>query len=40
MHSDAKGPAQAINPEMVTTAFTLDGYQIDLNLGIVRGIIV
>ncbi|MBV8819846.1 MAG: YbjQ family protein [Acidobacteriaceae bacterium] len=25
---------------MVTTAFTLDGYQIDLNLGIVRGIIV
>src|SRR5260370_24270063 len=25
---------------MVTTAFTLDGYQIERNLGIVRGIIV
>lgn len=25
---------------MVTTAFTLDGYKIDSNLGVVRGIIV
>jgi len=25
---------------MVTTAFTLDGYKIDRNLGVVRGIIV
>jgi uncharacterized protein YbjQ (UPF0145 family) len=29
-----------VNPAMVTTAFTLDGYSITRNLGIVRGIIV
>jgi uncharacterized protein YbjQ (UPF0145 family) len=31
---------QAVGPHMVTTAFTLDGYRIVRNLGIVRGIIV
>jgi uncharacterized protein YbjQ (UPF0145 family) len=31
---------QAVDPHMVTTAFTLDGYRIVRNLGIVRGIIV
>jgi uncharacterized protein YbjQ (UPF0145 family) len=30
----------AVDNHMVTTAFTLDGYQIDRNLGLVRGIIV
>lgn len=30
----------AITPEMVTTAFTLDGFHIERNMGIVRGIIV
>ena len=30
----------AVATHMVTTAFTLDGYRIDRNLGIVRGIIV
>src|ERR1700691_3194727 len=30
----------AVLDSMVTTAFTLDGYSIDRNLGIVRGIIV
>jgi len=30
----------AVSPHMVTTAFTLDGYRIQRNLGIVRGIIV
>ena len=29
-----------MNPNMVTTAFTLDGYRITRNLGLVRGIIV
>jgi uncharacterized protein YbjQ (UPF0145 family) len=29
-----------VNHSMVTTAFTLDGYRIDKNLGIVRGITV
>ena len=29
-----------VDPQMVTTAFTLDGYRIVRNLGIVRGIIV
>jgi uncharacterized protein YbjQ (UPF0145 family) len=29
-----------VDGHMVTTAFTLDGYRIDKNLGIVRGIIV
>ena len=30
----------AITPEMATTAFTLDGFHIERNIGIVRGIIV
>jgi uncharacterized protein YbjQ (UPF0145 family) len=30
----------AVDNQMVTTAFTLDGYRIERNLGIVRGIIV
>jgi uncharacterized protein YbjQ (UPF0145 family) len=30
----------AVDTHMVTTAFTLDGYRIERNLGIVRGIIV
>jgi len=30
----------SVAPEMVTTAFTLDGFHIERNLGIVRGIIV
>jgi len=30
----------SIEPQMMTTAFTLDGYRIERNLGIVRGIIV
>ncbi len=29
-----------VEPRMVTTAFTLDGYRIVRNMGIVRGIIV
>jgi len=33
-------PAAAVDTHMVTTAFTLDGYKIERNLGIVRGIIV
>jgi len=33
-------PATGVDPRMVTTAFTLDGYHIVRNLGIVRGIIV
>src|SRR5580658_6682616 len=35
---ETHGPA--VDPYMVTTAFTLDGYAIERNLGIVRGIIV
>jgi len=30
----------AVDGNMVTTAFTLDGYRIERNLGVVRGIIV
>ena len=30
----------AVDEHMITTAFTLDGYRIDRNLGLVRGIIV
>jgi uncharacterized protein YbjQ (UPF0145 family) len=30
----------AVENHMVTTAFTLDGYKIERNLGVVRGIIV
>jgi len=32
--------APAVDPHMITTAFTLDGYKIEKNLGMVRGIIV
>jgi uncharacterized protein YbjQ (UPF0145 family) len=31
---------QAIDPQRITTAFTLDGYRIVKNLGLVRGITV
>lgn len=34
------GTAVAVPHNMVTTAFTLDGYRIVRNLGLVRGIIV
>ncbi len=36
----APGSAVAVAHHMVTTAFTLDGYRIVRNLGLVRGIIV
>src|SRR5271170_2508342 len=36
----ASGTVSAIPHHMVTTAFTLDGYDITRNLGLVRGIIV
>lgn len=32
--------APAVDIHMITTAFTLDGYRVERNLGIVRGIIV
>jgi uncharacterized protein YbjQ (UPF0145 family) len=35
-----EGQAPAVLDAMVTTAFTLDGFRIERNLGIVRGIIV
>jgi uncharacterized protein YbjQ (UPF0145 family) len=40
VESENKSPVPSLNPELVTTAFELHGYQIELNLGIVRGIIV
>jgi uncharacterized protein YbjQ (UPF0145 family) len=33
-------PYAIVYPNMVTTAFTLDGYRVERNLGIVRGIVV
>src|SRR5215470_3890467 len=33
-------PPSGVRHEMVTTAFTLDGFRIKKNLGIVRGIVV
>jgi uncharacterized protein YbjQ (UPF0145 family) len=33
-------PTDGIRPGMVTTAFTLDGFRIRKNLGVVRGIVV
>ena len=33
-------PLPGIDPHMITTTFTLDGYRVVRNLGIVRGIIV
>ena len=33
-------PREAVRPDMVTTAFVLDGYKITKNVGIVRGIVV
>jgi uncharacterized protein YbjQ (UPF0145 family) len=41
MADQASNPREpAIQESMVTTAFTLDGYRIVRNLGIVRGIVV
>jgi len=39
-HHEAPFGLPPIDPGMVTTAFTLDGYRITHTLGIVRGIIV
>ncbi len=39
-YSGTDGEASALDPGMVTTAFTLDGYRIVRTAGIVRGIIV
>ena len=39
-HTPPPPPGPIVDPHMVTTAFTLDGYRIVRNLGIVRGIIV
>src|SRR5213592_2473545 len=36
----AIAPRESVRPEMVTTAFTLDGHKIVRNLGVVRGIVV
>lgn len=33
-------PPLGVDPHLITTAFTLDGYRVVRNLGIVRGIIV
>jgi len=33
-------PREGVRPDMVTTAFTLDGYKVTRTLGIVRGIVV
>src|SRR5271155_3875648 len=35
---ESHGPS--VDPHLVTTAFTLDGYRIERNIGVVRGIIV
>lgn len=42
LSSDDRRLAQygAISPDKVTTAFTLDGYAVTKNLGVVRGIMV
>ena len=40
MDQTAESAKPMVDPRMVTTAFTLDGYSIVRNLGIVRGIIV
>jgi uncharacterized protein YbjQ (UPF0145 family) len=40
MSTAAATPNTAVPHNMVTTAFTLDGYRIVRNLGLVRGIIV
>jgi len=40
MNTTTATPAGAVPHNMVTTAFTLDGYRIVRNLGLVRGIIV
>ena len=39
-HPEASSGTPAIDPAMVTTTFTLDGYRLTRNCGIVRGIIV
>jgi len=33
-------PRESVRPEMVTTAFVLDGFRVAKNMGIVRGIVV
>lgn len=33
-------PREGVRPDMVTTAFTLDGYKVVRNAGVVRGIVV
>jgi len=37
---DAFGGKLLVSQEMVTTAFTLDGYRIVRNIGVVRGVVV
>jgi uncharacterized protein YbjQ (UPF0145 family) len=36
----AIAPREGIRPDMVTTAFTLDGYKVTRTCGVVRGIVV
>jgi uncharacterized protein YbjQ (UPF0145 family) len=38
--SEAHQPVPSVDHSMVTTTFTLDGYRVIRNLGVVRGIIV
>jgi uncharacterized protein YbjQ (UPF0145 family) len=33
-------PREGVRPEMVTTTFTLDGYRVVNNVGVVRGLVV
>jgi len=33
-------PRESVSPQMVTTAFTLDGFRVVKNMGVVRGIVV
>lgn len=39
-HQETTAAAPAVDPGMVTTTFSLDGYRVTRNFGIVRGIIV
>ena len=36
----AIAPRESVSPQMVTTAFTLDGFRVVKNMGVVRGIVV
>jgi uncharacterized protein YbjQ (UPF0145 family) len=40
MSHDEEEPRPMVDPSMVTTTFTLDGYRVSRNIGVVRGIIV